>query len=269
MGMATEAHRKEIEEEEERDKNMRRRIKLDEIFAQIDENGDGGISRSEFDAMLNDDEQRDVLCDAARLHQRDLSQLFDILEKDSLIYRDDFVKALETEAGEVHERSVMKIEKRLSDMEDTVGEMRQLIRRTQTDIKYLGSQLGIGCRLAGGEHVRFGTISTVDPEVHGSHNPQDSTMPGDVVEAEVCLASHVGGADGPLCSSEPDHTRAGAAQCKVQQGANGGHAQAVQGPRFASEEDTQRGGATEACPGAPVGGPPSDDVAGAARCEAP
>jgi len=112
---------------EAQEKEHMSHVILNKIFDQMDTDHSGTIKRSEFDALLEDEITSQELKEATNMHQADLVDLFRILSKEKdvgepRIYRDDFLEGLKQENTTVSMRSVMRLEKRMADMEDLLNQ---------------------------------------------------------------------------------------------------------------------------------------------------
>lgn len=96
---------------------------LKEIYAESDSNGDKLIDEAEFKDMLEDADKRERLCKAAKLNHKDLLDLFDYLcvyddkRQSNLIHYETFIESICSEGQLVSERSVYRLEKKVSILE--------------------------------------------------------------------------------------------------------------------------------------------------------
>jgi len=112
-------------EEEERAANMtkRSRVKLEELFEEIDFDKTDDISESEFDVLVNDECYCALLMDATGLQKKGLQDLFSVLNKTPdnsgapAVSRELFIRGLLLERKEVKERTMMEFSKRMSQLE--------------------------------------------------------------------------------------------------------------------------------------------------------
>lgn len=113
------------EEEADALAKKRSRVKLAEIFGNLDSDGSRTLSAQEFEAALKDEDTRYELCDAADLPERSLKSVWAALcmeDEDGNTYAnyDDFIDGLEQEKTPVSERSMMRLEKRLASLENVL-----------------------------------------------------------------------------------------------------------------------------------------------------
>eukprot|EP00401_Gymnodinium_catenatum_P062746 CAMPEP_0117504104 /NCGR_PEP_ID=MMETSP0784-20121206/24676_1 /TAXON_ID=39447 /ORGANISM="" /LENGTH=631 /DNA_ID=CAMNT_0005299447 /DNA_START=86 /DNA_END=1981 /DNA_ORIENTATION=+ len=126
MAAASQEHDKEVEEQHEQEKNEYRMASLQQLFDEMDEDRDGTITKSEFDELLADSLKSQELCDAASLKPRDLEDMFELTsfqgkdDTEPVINRERFLKSLQQEGVLVRERSVMRLEKRVSELAEIV-----------------------------------------------------------------------------------------------------------------------------------------------------
>mmetsp|Transcript_109709 Transcript_109709/g.321130 ORF Transcript_109709/g.321130 Transcript_109709/m.321130 type:complete len:252 (-) Transcript_109709:32-787(-) len=125
MAKVTEEHDAEIEHQEEVTGRAVKADKLASVFKRADRDGDGEIDLREFHSMLKDEVGAEELCKITGLLPDDLEELFDLLATENekttpsnTISHDGFMKLLEKERTQVTARSMMKIEKRLTGLED-------------------------------------------------------------------------------------------------------------------------------------------------------
>jgi len=116
-------------EEADKWKSVDTTVKLERIFVNLDPDGLSGITQNTFQTLLDDEKQSMELCEAAGLQESDLQDLFVILSRQSAadaepkIYHKEFMEGLSRERAPMTERSMMRLEKRMSDLES------QLCRR--------------------------------------------------------------------------------------------------------------------------------------------
>eukprot|EP00933_Yihiella_yeosuensis_P000273 TRINITY_DN10042_c0_g1_i9.p1 TRINITY_DN10042_c0_g1~~TRINITY_DN10042_c0_g1_i9.p1 ORF type:complete len:232 (+),score=46.90 TRINITY_DN10042_c0_g1_i9:2-697(+) len=126
MMHATEERRQEEEKLESQQKSKRSVIKLNEIFDRLDENLNAEITKDDWDKLMSDKDVKEELMDATGLAERDLEDMFRILSTSPtingvrVIKKSDFVDSLQKENKPASERSMMRFEKRIANMEDRV-----------------------------------------------------------------------------------------------------------------------------------------------------
>lgn len=126
MIKTTDDRRAKEEEQMAEFKTDRSVVKLNDIFNRLDTTNDKMITKSELDRLLADEDQSAEFMDAAGLSEKDLKDLFKILsvQKDDLsepvISYADFIDSLKKESKKANERSMMRFEKRIRDLEDHV-----------------------------------------------------------------------------------------------------------------------------------------------------
>jgi len=144
---AANKHRDEELQAEQAEKTEQSIKMLEDIFNSIDQNGSGTISKAEFDQLLhgsNDPTEADALKIAANLSERDLEEMFDILSHvppeggDPVITREAFIENLQIESKPVCMRAMMKLEKRICDVE-------HLLRSIASSIEQI-NRSSVGCR---------------------------------------------------------------------------------------------------------------------------
>mmetsp|Transcript_118621 Transcript_118621/g.382989 ORF Transcript_118621/g.382989 Transcript_118621/m.382989 type:complete len:623 (+) Transcript_118621:3-1871(+) len=101
-------------------------LMLNKLFDSLDSNHDGTISHTDFNTLLDDKVRAEAFCEATNLARPDLLDLFRILSRqrpgdvEPLIYRKDFIEGLKKESSVVSMRSMMRLEKRMADLEAVV-----------------------------------------------------------------------------------------------------------------------------------------------------
>eukprot|EP00408_Alexandrium_pacificum_P053551 CAMPEP_0171255442 /NCGR_PEP_ID=MMETSP0790-20130122/52772_1 /TAXON_ID=2925 /ORGANISM="Alexandrium catenella, Strain OF101" /LENGTH=143 /DNA_ID=CAMNT_0011723401 /DNA_START=18 /DNA_END=446 /DNA_ORIENTATION=- len=92
----------------------------------MDANRSDSLSRPEFEVILEDPNRLDELSEACGLEKADMVHIFDLLSTTEVeengniaftIKRQDFVDGLQKQSASVTERAVMRLEKRLSQIE--------------------------------------------------------------------------------------------------------------------------------------------------------
>mmetsp|Transcript_108041 Transcript_108041/g.300432 ORF Transcript_108041/g.300432 Transcript_108041/m.300432 type:complete len:316 (+) Transcript_108041:3-950(+) len=108
------------------DKSHRNNKLVAQIFDRLDDDKTGEVTESQFRRLLDSDEEVHELCDAAELEPADLQEFFEILSnrreagKELLISRATFLDGLEKEREAVNQRAMMKLEKRLDEMDGKI-----------------------------------------------------------------------------------------------------------------------------------------------------
>merc|ERR1712216_283245 len=144
----TEKVREEAQEEQDRKDEERSEVKLEELFKRVDHDESGFLTQSEFNALVKQKTTLVELQDATNMEKTDLKDLFKFLaeappqkegegadtdfittgrpdaddDEDNGLHipMKKFIRALHDEKNEVHERFIMRLEKRLRTMESTV-----------------------------------------------------------------------------------------------------------------------------------------------------
>jgi len=121
MARVTEAT--EEEAEAERLNRMHEEL-VQEIFDRLDHDKSGDVQAEEFKRLINDEAECAELCKESGLQHEDLIEFLEILchkAPDEVgsgrISRQAFLKGLQKEGTTVNQRSMMRVEKRLADME--------------------------------------------------------------------------------------------------------------------------------------------------------
>lgn len=123
---ASEAHRAEFQEQERENAQDRTRKKLTKIFDGLDVSGEGYVSRSEFNKLLEDEGKVKNLCKVSHKDKEDIQELFRIVSRvrtpgsEPVMSHRDFIEALQIEAKEVSERSMMRLHRRLEALEEII-----------------------------------------------------------------------------------------------------------------------------------------------------
>merc|ERR1712166_873730 len=124
------------DEEEKTQTEARSEVKLKDLFQRADENGNGQLTRREFDKLVQEPNKSFELKDASGLEDKDLGDIFEYLseipdggdKQDAAIQYKTFIHALRDEKNTVSERQVMRVEKTLRKVEEVanaVVEMRK------------------------------------------------------------------------------------------------------------------------------------------------
>lgn len=123
MALVTQEHELKQRQEEEMKRQAERAGKMERIFQRIDADGNGSVDFQEFYSLLQDDASAKELSNSTGLPVADLMDLFDLIskrhgnDKTDTISHDEFMKLLNTECGQVTARSMMYIEKEMSQIE--------------------------------------------------------------------------------------------------------------------------------------------------------
>jgi len=129
---ATNMHRDEELQEEHEEKTAATNKMLEDIFNNIARSSRDHISKSEFDQLLHgsdDPTDADALKKATNLNERDLEEIFDILSRvpsaggDPVVNREAFSETVQIESQPVSMRAMMKLEKRICDVEHLLRSM--------------------------------------------------------------------------------------------------------------------------------------------------
>lgn len=127
-------------EEEETNLTKRKRAILKELFDEIDDDGSGDITKSEFDSMLKQPFLSDLLSVTAEVRASELKNIFSLLSRNGNVKRSAFMKALESSAQEVRQRSIMQFEKRLTNIEGEVTKLKKVVGSSREEVLWLTSQ---------------------------------------------------------------------------------------------------------------------------------
>lgn len=111
------------------------RKRLRTLFREIDKDGTGSLSQLEFNGALDDAVFREEFCDAACMKYNDVKELFSFLchKQSSGQWKtdyEDFIEKLELEGKDVRERSVFRVEKQMSLLEQRLDAKLDHVRRT-------------------------------------------------------------------------------------------------------------------------------------------
>mmetsp|Transcript_132362 Transcript_132362/g.411452 ORF Transcript_132362/g.411452 Transcript_132362/m.411452 type:complete len:797 (-) Transcript_132362:94-2484(-) len=155
MIAVTEARRGAQEEAEKADAAREKDERMGEIVRSIDVNKDGSINISEFEAMLKDEAKRSDLCDAAQLNVADLRLMFNLIERNGRVSYQDFMEACHQESKSVSERSLMRLEKRLTGVEEKIS-------TTVVVVEGAGVEVCNGTYVERGEHNMKPLYSKMD-----------------------------------------------------------------------------------------------------------
>jgi len=117
MIAATDVHRLEQEREQTEWKQKHARQWLQEVFRHADSNHSGKLDEQEFMGILNDRALAQQICEQTCLGREDIEQIFGLLRTTDKVSSDDFIEALQIESRAVTERSIMRLEKRILDLQ--------------------------------------------------------------------------------------------------------------------------------------------------------
>jgi voltage-gated sodium channel len=129
MITVTEENQMERDAEEKLLKEERAVARLEEIFASLDKDGSGDLDLAEFSNLLNDKSStaRDELCEAAGMDTQDLLDIFNTLSSEPedsrevpKVKRWMIIDGLRHESSPPTERSIMRLEKKLNRIEQTL-----------------------------------------------------------------------------------------------------------------------------------------------------
>lgn len=138
MTRATEEHEAKVLEQEQAAKLAESERRLREIFAEIDSDGSGYIDQKDFEALAKDEIKKQDLEDATGLDMKTLEDLFAILSENqksdgqARLDEKKFIESWKTESSAVSERSFMRLEKTVKELEGTfhqkISAMEALLR---------------------------------------------------------------------------------------------------------------------------------------------
>jgi len=130
---ATNDHRDEIELEETREKDQKALIKMMELF-QRHEDFDGYLSRAELDALVEDEIAQKQMQEATGLGRKDMVEVFTHLARplpsddggfEYTVSHEEFILGLQEEKNPVVERSVMRLEKQIHELQRALSGVTQ------------------------------------------------------------------------------------------------------------------------------------------------
>eukprot|EP00930_Biecheleria_cincta_P055163 TRINITY_DN41514_c0_g1_i1.p1 TRINITY_DN41514_c0_g1~~TRINITY_DN41514_c0_g1_i1.p1 ORF type:complete len:941 (+),score=218.77 TRINITY_DN41514_c0_g1_i1:85-2907(+) len=117
MIAATDVHRLEQERECTEMRQKHARLWLQEVFNNADSNQSGKLDEQEFMSILNDRALASEISEQTCLKKEDIEQIFGLLRTTDKVSSDDFIEALQIESRAVTERSIMRLEKRILDLQ--------------------------------------------------------------------------------------------------------------------------------------------------------
>jgi len=82
-----------------------------------DKNGDGELGWAEFNALLEDEHITNMLTDITKSTKEDLKEVYSHLRTTDNVKRDDYIKAVRTEKRSVTERWMLRLEKKLINLQ--------------------------------------------------------------------------------------------------------------------------------------------------------
>lgn len=112
-------------------------MSLLEIFDEADKDGDKTLKRSESENILKDEDLLHKMMSASSgMTKNDLVKLFDYLSEDvegkrePVVRRDNFIDGLQRERRAVSERSILRLEKRIHEMETSLSKIAERVCTT-------------------------------------------------------------------------------------------------------------------------------------------
>jgi len=162
---ATRDRAEEVEEEERTFTEKRSEVKLKDLFQRADMNGNGQLTRKEFEEIVHNPNASFELKDASGLEDKDLREVFEYLsevpeggtKEDAAIQYKTFIKALRDERNSVSERQVMRIEKTLRKLEVVAHSVVEMRKARQDHRKAMAQQR---------QECRSGIDEVADPECY-------------------------------------------------------------------------------------------------------
>jgi hypothetical protein len=137
MIRSAEEHRAEVQEKDADRKEAMSREHLANLFTQVDTDNDGYLSEAHYMAMLQDKRLIKDLTRSTGISENDLQLMWLHLsrhnesEECDMISLKDFVEGLQNEHRPVSERSIMRLEKRLHDVERALAKSVGHVMKTQ------------------------------------------------------------------------------------------------------------------------------------------
>jgi Ca2+-binding EF-hand superfamily protein len=146
MLTATKTFERIADEQADEQSQKVREVRMKEAFLRLDSDGSGQISKHEFHALLDDEEQGQWFCRVAGsgMEKEDICQLTEILDRDNYIEQKEFVRALQEEGTSPRERSMMKLENKMHKLEDDVMQIEQQVRMSRGQVGTISLQLREG-----------------------------------------------------------------------------------------------------------------------------
>jgi len=133
MLQVTEEHRQEVEEEQKVEAETQAISTLSDIFEQADQTNNNQLSKREFDDLIADPELNQKIIDATQgMSQKDLKKLFEYISEEMpngepIVHRTNFIDGVLRENRGVSERSVLRLEKRIHEMEKTLNNVQRIL----------------------------------------------------------------------------------------------------------------------------------------------
>jgi len=130
------------EQHEVEERTHKNKILVAKMFDEIDKNGDGVVSKEEFEELLADKERTIEICEYSGIDRDVLQEYFDILCKDDhgdgefVLSRQEFEDGLQKDSKEVNTHSFRKLEKRLDDMDHRVSNGLQRLENELGNVLY-------------------------------------------------------------------------------------------------------------------------------------
>lgn len=161
MITATEDCKKKEEDEEAAKVEKERREKLKHFFTELDKDGNcnGKIERTELDIVLEDQDRCAQLCQIVGMQSKELRDVLKLLERSGFVAQEDFVNKIVEEGKQLHERSVMRLEKELYKMTQLVGSIGRDIQATRQDLHDLGRAVGTPFQRAQSPFTRASSLT--------------------------------------------------------------------------------------------------------------
>lgn len=115
---ATNANRSEQDQIDKKTKDQDAKQFLSMIFSQADEDDSGELAEEEFASLLNDKATMKMICEETKMDRKDLEEVFSLMTtKGKTVSKDDFIDAVQIESNSVTERSVLRLEKRIIELQ--------------------------------------------------------------------------------------------------------------------------------------------------------
>mmetsp|Transcript_116967 Transcript_116967/g.233095 ORF Transcript_116967/g.233095 Transcript_116967/m.233095 type:complete len:256 (+) Transcript_116967:1-768(+) len=123
MAKVTTEHEQELEAEEEEIKRQKIRVKLTKMFEHLDIDKSDHLTRNEFMMIWDDESREQEFEELTGRTKEDANEIFEALSTIELgqqvksISRDAFIEGLNTEGNPLTLRSIMRLEKRVAELE--------------------------------------------------------------------------------------------------------------------------------------------------------